>query len=402
MPIFNYQARTAEGEVQTGRVDAPTKRGASDILQRHGLIPVALEEAKEVPIYARRIKFLERVKIRDIVIFSRQLTTLFEAEVPLVGSLQTVATQTSNNLFKEIIFEISADVEAGTAFSDALSRHTDVFSDFYIQMVKAGEASGRLDEVLNYLADHLEREYQVISRVRGAMIYPAFVVVGFFIAFTVIMVFVIPQLTNILEQSGQKLPTLTRIIVGLSQFLRSSWYIFLIGLVGGGIGLLRSLKTSAGKKIWDGIQLKLPIFGGILTKMYLFRFTESLSTLIEGGLPVTRALAISRDVTGNTVYKRIIDQALSDVRNGGTIGGSLALSDAIPPLVTQMVIVGEQAGKLVEVLQNVARFYRKDVDNAIDNITSLIEPILILVMGIGVGILVAGVMIPIYNLAGSF
>ncbi|MBI1888981.1 MAG: type II secretion system F family protein [Candidatus Spechtbacteria bacterium] len=402
MPVYNYEARTKEGETQAGRVDAPTKRVASDILQRHGLVVVALEEAKEVPLYARSVKFFERVGIRDIVIFSRQITTLFEAEVPLVASLETVAAQTENRRFKEIIFEISADVEAGTAFSEALGRHADVFSDFYIQMVKAGEASGRMDQTLNYLADHMEREYQVISRVRGALIYPAFVIVGFSVAFSVLMIFVIPHLTSILEQSGQALPVLTKLIIGVSKFLRSSWYILLLGLVGGGAATLRYVKTPTGKKMWDRIQLKFPVFGGILTKMYLFRFAESLSTLIEGGLPVTRALAIARDVTGNTLYKGIINEALEDVKRGGTIGGSLALSDAIPPLVTQMVVVGEQAGKLVQVLQNVARFYRKDVDNAIDNITSLIEPILILVMGVGVGLLVAGVMIPIYNLAGSF
>ena len=402
MAIFNYQARTKEGEIQNGRVEAVNKRFAADILQREGLIVVAIEETKEVPIYARRIKFFEKIKVKDVVIFSRQLTTLFEAEVPLVTALQTVGNQTANSHFKEKIFEISADVEGGSSLSEAVSRHTGVFSDFYIHMVRAGEASGKLNNILSYLADHMEREYEIISKVKGAMIYPAFVVSAFLIAMVVMMIFVIPQLTGILKESGQELPLMTKIIIGTSDFLRSYWYILFIAVGGSVVLFFKYLKTAGGKLFWDRAQLKLPIFGPLLTKVYLFRFTESLSTLIEGGLPISRALSISRDITGNIVYKDIIDDALKGVRKGGTIAGTLALYKDIPPLVTQMISVGEQAGKLVSVLRSVARFYQKDVDNAMDNITSLIEPILIVAMGLGVGALVAGVMLPIYNMVGSF
>jgi len=402
MAIYTYEARTKRGEVEGGRVEAADKRAAVETLQRQGLVVVAIEEKREVPIYARRIKFFERIKIKDIVIFSRQLTTLFEAEVPLVTSLQTVAKQTGNTLFREKIFEISSDIEGGSSLSDAFGRHKDVFSEFYVNMVKAGETSGKLDEILIYLGDHMEKEYAVISKVRGAMIYPAFVVAGFLIASSVLLIFVIPQLTGILLQSGKELPTITNIIVVTSDFLRAFWPFLLLGIVGGIIGFVRYIKTETGKKIWDRVQLKLPIFGPILTRVYLFRFAESLSTLIEGGLPITRALEISRDVVGNTVYKAVLDEARDSVRRGGTIGATLALYNEVPSLVTQMVVVGEQAGKLVAVLRNVARFYQREVDNATDNITSLIEPILITTMGIGVGLLVAGVMIPIYNLVGSY
>ena len=402
MAIFNYQARSKDGETQTGRVEAPNKKMATDILHRHNLIVVAIEEAKEVPIYARRIKFFERIKSKDIVIFSRQLTTLFEAEVPLVTALQTISRQTENMSFREKISEISADIEGGTSLSDALSRHPDIFSDFYVQMVRAGEVSGKIDEILNYLAEHIERQYEVASKVKGAMLYPVFVILSFFIALTVMMIFVIPQLTSILEQSGQDLPLLTDIIIGSSVFMRSYWYILLAVVVAGPIFFTRYIKTDAGKKFWDRAQLNLPIFGGILRKVYLFRFAESLATLVEGGIPITRALSISAEVTGNTVYKEIIKEAQREVQGGGTIAGALVVHGDIPPLVTQMISVGEQAGKLVGVLKNVARFYQKDVDNAVDNIASLIEPILIVVMGLGVGLLVVGVMMPIYNMAGAF
>jgi len=402
MPIYNYQARTKGGDVRTGRVEAASKKRAIEVLQHNELIVVAVEEIKEVPIYARRVKFLERIKSKDIVILTRQLTTLFEAEVPLVAALQTVANQTESSLLREKLFEMSADVEGGGSLSDALSKHPGIFSEFYLNMVRSGELSGKLQEVLTYLADHIEREYLVVSRVKGAMIYPAFVLTGFLVTFAIMMIFVIPQLSSILEESGQELPIFTEIIIGVSEFVRSSWYILLFGIVGGIILFLRYIKTESGKAIWDRAQLKLPIFGGILTKVYLFRFTESLGTLIEGGVSITQALAVSRDVTGNTVYKSIINEVQDEVKRGGTIGGALVLHTEIPPLVTQMIAVGEQAGKLVPVLRNVARFYQKDVDNAIDNITSLIEPILIVTMGLGVGLLVAGVMLPIYNMVGAF
>jgi len=212
MAVFNYQARTKKGDVQVGRVEAPNKKVAADILQRHGLVVVAIEQIQEAPIYARRLKIFERIKIKDIVIFSQQLSTLFEAEVPLVSALQTVSNQTDNTLFREKISEISAEIEGGSSLSDALSKHTDVFSEFYVHMVRAGETSGKLDEALSYLAGHMEREYEVNSKVRGAMIYPAFVISAFFIALTVMMVFVIPRLTGILEESGQELPIFTKII----------------------------------------------------------------------------------------------------------------------------------------------------------------------------------------------
>lgn len=402
MSIFTYQARTKKGDIETGRVEAGDKRAAEKILQKHDLIVIAIEEAKEVPVYARRLKFFERIKIRDTVIFSRQLTTLFEAEVPLVTALQTVGNQTENTSLREKIFEIASDVEGGSSLSESFGRHRDVFSNFYVSMVKAGETSGKLDEIFIYLANHIEKEYEVISKVRGALIYPAFVVTGFFIASAMLLIFVIPQLTSILEQSGQKLPLTTTLIIGASDFVSSFWWLLLIGIVGGGITFLRYIKTETGKKFWDHAQLKLPIFGRILVKVYLFRFAESLSTLIEGGLPITKAMEISSEVVGNTVYKNIFNDAQNSVRNGGSIGGTLALHKEVPPLVTQMVVVGEQAGKLVAVLKNVAHFYQREVDNATDNITSLIEPILITTMGIGVGILVAGVMLPIYNMVGTF
>jgi len=400
--VFNYQARTKEGEIQEGRVEATSKESAAEILQRHGLIVTLIERSQDVPIYSRNIKIFQGVKKKEIVIFCRQLTTLFASEIPLVMALRTIARQTRNPVFREKVSEIAADVEGGLPFSDALSKHKKIFSEFYVQMVKAGEVSGKLDEILVYLADNIEREYQVASKIKGAMIYPAFITFAFGTVVLMIMIFVIPQLQDIFEESGQDLPFLTRVIVGASDFLRTRWYVLIVLLPVIGFFVWKYRQTEAGRQILDRIKLKIPVFGGILKKVYLFRFSESLGTLIKGGIPIIKSLTIAGDVTGNEVFRRIVHGARDSIKRGASLGEGLVIYDEIPPLVSQMVAVGEQAGKLDMVLDTISDFYEKEVNVAIDSLTSLIEPLMLVIMGLGVGLLVAGVMLPIYNMAGTF
>ncbi|OGZ58669.1 MAG: hypothetical protein A2827_03385 [Candidatus Spechtbacteria bacterium RIFCSPHIGHO2_01_FULL_43_30] len=402
MSVFNYQARTKEGEIQEGRVEATSKESAAEILQRHGLIVTLIERSQDVPIYSRNIKIFQGVKKKEIVIFCRQLTTLFASEIPLVMALRTIARQTRNPVFREKVSEIAADVEGGLPFSDALSKHKKIFSEFYVQMVKAGEVSGKLDEILVYLADNIEREYQVASKIKGAMIYPAFITFAFGTVVLMIMIFVIPQLQDIFEESGQDLPFLTRVIVGASDFLRTRWYVLIVLLPVIGFFVWKYRQTEAGRQILDRIKLKIPVFGGILKKVYLFRFSESLGTLIKGGIPIIKSLTIAGDVTGNEVFRRIVHGARDSIKRGASLGEGLVIYDEIPPLVSQMVAVGEQAGKLDMVLDTISDFYEKEVNVAIDSLTSLIEPLMLVIMGLGVGLLVAGVMLPIYNMAGTF
>ncbi|OGZ59145.1 MAG: hypothetical protein A3B96_03865 [Candidatus Spechtbacteria bacterium RIFCSPHIGHO2_02_FULL_43_15b] len=402
MSVFNYQARTKEGEIQEGRVEATSKESAAEILQRHGLIVTLIERSQDVPIYSRNIKIFQGVKKKEIVIFCRQLTTLFASEIPLVMALRTIARQTRNPVFREKVSEIAADVEGGVPFSDALSKHKKIFSEFYVQMVKAGEVSGKLDEILVYLADNIEREYQVASKIKGAMIYPAFITFAFGTVVLMIMIFVIPQLQDIFEESGQDLPFLTRVIVGASDFLRTRWYVLIVLLPVIGFFVWKYRQTEAGRQILDRIKLKIPVFGGILKKVYLFRFSESLGTLIKGGIPIIKSLTIAGDVTGNEVFRRIVHGARDSIKRGASLGEGLVIYDEIPPLVSQMVAVGEQAGKLDMVLDTISDFYEKEVNVAIDSLTSLIEPLMLVIMGLGVGLLVAGVMLPIYNMAGTF
>lgn len=400
---FDYQARTKEGVLQSGVVEAGSSEAAVSILQRHGLIIVSLNLKRRVALFARDITLFQRIKGKDLVIFSRQLATLFEAQVPVVESFQALIKQTEKVVFKIVLTRVLNDVEGGMSLSKALSRHPKVFSNFYIGMIKSGEAAGKLQDVFSYLADHTEREYYLTSKVRGAMMYPAFILIAFVGVGLLMMVYVVPQLTAILEETGQELPFTTRILIASSRIIRD-WFWFIIFIpIGAIIALWRYTQTPEGLEARDELLLKVPIIGGLLKKVYLARFSENLSTLIKGGLPIIQALKVSGDVVGNTVYKTILKEAIKEVKGGGSISDTLSnYPMAFPRFVTQMVATGEKTGKLVQILKNVSTFYQREVDNMTDNLTQLIEPVLIVVLGAGVGMLVASILMPIYNIAGGF
>ncbi|MDP3800005.1 MAG: type II secretion system F family protein [bacterium] len=399
---FNYQARTAQGSIQTGVVEAPNKDVAVETLHRYGLVILEiLEEEKGFALsLSGELPFFNKVKNQDLVIFSRQLSVLFDAQVPLVQALRTLSEQSSPAL-KKIIKEVSTDVDSGTSFSQSLEKFPKVFSFFYISVVRAGEVSGRLQEVLSYLADHEERSYDLNKKVKGALTYPIFIISSLVVVGAVMMIFVIPQLTGVLVESGQELPIITKGIIGLSNFLRNYWWLALLIAGGIGTGSWYALQTKQGKDTWDKIKLHLPIFGGIFRKIYLARFSENLGTLIKGGIPIIQSLTITADVVGNFVFKTIILKAREEVRRGSTINSVFALEKDIPPIVSQMVMIGEQTGKLDLLLGKIATFFQKDVDNIMENLTSLIQPLLILILGIAAGVLVAAILLPIYNLSSG-
>lgn len=399
---FNYQARTAQGAVQTGTVEAPSRDAAIETLHRSGL--VILEIAQEKKGFALSLQselpFFNRVKNQELVIFSRQLAVLFDAQVPLVQALRTMAEQSPPAL-KKIVMEIAADVDAGTAFSQSLEKFPKVFSYFYVSVVRAGEASGRLQEVLNYLADHEERSYDLNKKVKGALTYPIFIVSSLAVVGAVMMIFVVPQLTSVLQESGQELPFLTQVIIGISDFLKGYWWaviLILIGLAGGAWYLMQS---QLGRDYWDAAKLKLPIFGNIFKKIYLARLSENLGTLIKGGIPIIQSLSITADVVGNKVFKDIVLKAREEVRRGNTINSVFSTEKSVPPMVAQMIMIGEQTGKLDLLLSKIASFYQKEVDNVMENLTSLIQPVLILILGGAAGVLVAAILLPIYNLSSG-
>lgn len=403
MAVFTYQARTKEGELQIGTVEASSSDSAIGILQRNNLIVVEVHAEAEIPLYLRKVEIFRRVSKREVVAFSRQLATLFEADVPIIQSLKTLGDQTFNPYFKGKIFEIMNEVDGGAPLSRAFESHSDVFSSFYVSMVRSGELSGRLQETLTYLADHIERDYQITSQIRNSLTYPAFVLFGFIVVGVLMMSFVIPQLTAVLEESGQELPLVTRIIIGISNFTR-------IALVPGFVLFAFLLflswqynKTDEGKRFFDKIVLNVPLLGSILRNIYISRFAENLGTLITGGLPIAQALNVSAATIGNTIYRDTILKAEQAVRRGEAISETLKTAPKeFPPIVTQMVATGEQTGKLDFILKNLAIFYQREVRMVVDNLLGFIEPVLIVVLGLAVGVLVAAILVPIYNLVGAF
>ncbi len=396
---FNYQARSKTGEIQSGVVDALSREAAFAVLRAHGIFVTALEE-KVSPFYAKKLKIFQRITKKDIVGFSRQLAIMLKSKVSLTETFRTLARQTKNPNFREIISKVGKDVEGGTPLSKALGSFPKVFSSFFINMVKSGEASGKLSDAFLYLADYLEREYNFRGKIIEAMIYPLFVLLVFSAVAILMIVYILPQLTSVLEETGQQLPLITRLVMALSDFLKSRGWIVILVIIFLAIFIFRYLKSKKGKKVFDRILLKLPLIGPFLRKFYLSRFALNLSTLVSGGLPISQALEITGEVVGNEEYKKIIRETRDEVEKGTTISIILArYPKFISPLFYQMIVVGEKTGSLGSSLKNVVEFYREDVDRSLNNFVRLLEPIFIILLGILVGGLVAAVIIPIYSIA---
>ncbi|OGZ40865.1 MAG: hypothetical protein A3B04_03765 [Candidatus Portnoybacteria bacterium RIFCSPLOWO2_02_FULL_39_11] len=400
---FNYVARTQQGEMQTGVVDAATRNIAIETLQSRKLVLLDLRAKNTGSLFTMQFKIFQRVKMKDLTNFARQLATLVSAQVPLLSSLQSLANQVENQYLKEIIVQVSGDVEGGTVFSKALSRHPKVFSDFFVNMIRAGEASGGMEASLNYLADYLEKQYYLNAKVRGALTYPAFILGSFILIAALMMILVVPKLTSFLKDSGQALPSLTQVVMAISDFLINWWWLLLIVLAGGGYYLYHAIRTSpVARQAWDEMKIKLPLFGKqVFQKIYITRIADNLSTLIQGGLSILQALQVTSEVVGNSVYQKIVAEAKEDVRIGNTLSSSFAKHKEIPAMVTQMIATGEQTGSLDVILKKLGLFYNREVDNTVATISQLIEPMLILLIGGGVAILVSAILMPIYNIANS-
>jgi len=395
---FDYQARTKAGEVQVGTVEAASREGALMLLQRHGLYVTNLEAAEGAPIYAKKLELVKTSK-KDLVVFSRQLSIMFRSKVPLVESLRTLAEQSAKADFKEKILKISEKIEGGTSFSEALASYPKLFDSFYINMVRSGEASGKLSDALDYLADHLEREYNFRSKIKGAMMYPVMILVMMVGIIFLMSFYVLPQLTEMIKETAQEIPTITKIVIAGTDFIRSWAGIALILiLAGAGVFAFRFSKTKEGKARTDRILLKVPVIKSFLKIVLVTRFAENLSTLISGGLPIARALEISGAVVGNTVYTEAIMKTSDEVKKGERVSSGLKkYPELFPPMFTTMVLVGEETGALDSTLINVVKFYQAEVDRALDSFLRILEPLLIMVLGGGVGVLIASILLPLYQ-----
>lgn len=394
---FNYQARTKEGKSQVGVVEASNREAAFRVLKSYNLYVTILEKV-DVPFYAQKVKFLERVTKKDVVLFSRQLAIMFKSKVPVVETLRTIGKQMRKATFREKILKITEAVEGGTPLSKAFSLYPKVFSPFYVNMVKSGEASGKLSEIFKYLADYLEKEEGFRSKIKAAMIYPIFILIVFVAVVGIIMAYVIPQLAEVLQGTGQELPLVTKIVITVSNFFKQQWWAVLLIMFALIAGLVYFFRTETGKDISDRTLVRIPIVKAFFRKLYLSRFALNLSTLISGGLPIAQALQITSEVVGNNVYRDIIIETKEGVKRGEQISVLMERHPSfISPLFYQMVVAGERTGSLGTALLNVVEFYQDDVDRSLDTFVRLLEPIFIVILGGVVAGLMGAVLMPLYS-----
>jgi len=398
---FVYQGRTKEGQVKSGVIEAGAVQNAAEILRQQGLFITFLK--KEDPGVLGKIRFFEGVSGKDVAVFSRQLAVMFRANVSLVESLRTVGGQLPNQNFREKILKISQIVESGSPLSAALARYSDIFSPFFVSMVKAGEVSGNLSEQFNYLADYLEKQYYLAGKVKAAMVYPAVIVAVMVGVLFLLAYFVMPNLTAMLQDSEMELPALTKFVIGFTDFIRGTGgIIVLLGMIAAIVAVLKIARTKGGKLFFDNLALRLPVFKNLLKMLYVSRFADNLSILIAGGIPIVKALEITSEIVGNEIYRAAVLKVADGVRKGQTVSSVLFnYPELFPPMFSQMVLVGEQTGSMEKSLLVMVNFYEKETERAIDGMLILIEPALIITLGLLVGGVVASVMVPLYQSMGN-
>ncbi len=401
MPIFKYKAENASGHIKRGKEVALSDTEVISKLRKKELNPISVVNVTNT-FESKFLMTIAPIKTKDLAIFSRQFSVMISANVTVVESLLILVDQTANLSLKNMISEIAFEVDAGSFLSEAFGKRPKIFSEFFINIVRSGETSGKLDEVLNYLADEMEKSYDMVSKIRGAMIYPVFITTALIGVGIVLMVYVIPNLTAILTETNAKLPLSTRLVIGASSFLKSYLIFIVLVLIGLGFLVRVYIKTYTGRRHLDVIKLKMPIFGKLFKYIYLMRFTRSLATLLKGGVTITKGLEITADVVGNIIYKELILETLESINDGNPLSTVMEASSYVPKMVPQMIAVGEKTGKIDSVLDRVTTFYSRETTNMLDNLSKLMEPIIMVIMGIGVGIMVAAVILPMYNLASQF
>jgi type IV pilus assembly protein PilC len=397
---FNYKAKNKDGKIQSGEVVAVDSNKAESLLGENGLVIISLEK-QEADILEKFNPFGKSVKNKELVLFSRQLSTLISARVPIIQALRILQDQITGKYLLSIITDLISAVENGDSLSNALAKYQNVFGNVYVNLVMSGEASGSLDKSLVYLADQMEKDYELKGKVKSAMTYPIFVLSAL-VGITFLMFkFVLPNLTSVLLAQGGSLPITTQIIIAITNFINAFWWLVLIVLAALILGTRYYLSTEGGARNFDIVKIKFPIIGPIFQKIYLARFARNLSTLVIGGIPIIKALQIVAEIINNTIYREILLDTVDKIKAGKTISEGLAGHPEFPGIVTQMVSVGEQTAQLDEIMGKLASFYEKEVDSQVSTLTTLLEPLIMIILGIGVGVLVSGILLPIYNLANT-
>ena len=403
MAKYKYRARTKKGELQVGVVNALSRHEAAGILSGHDLYVLLLSEVKTDVWYNVFLEFANRVKSKDLMIFTRQFATLLSAQIPLDETLVTLRRQTRNVTLHSILTEVSADIEAGLSLSQSLEKYSKVFSGFYVSMVRSAEVTGRIDEAVSFLADYIEKQSELLGKVRNALIYPVVMIGLFFVVGGIMIVVVFPQIGPVFEEAGVELPIFTRILINGGTFIAQWWWAVLAVLITFGFVAVDYFRTPEGRTFADEVLFHVPVVNTLLKKLYVARFSESLSVLIKGGIPITQAVEITGHTVGNAAYREALHEISIVLQKGESLSAGLIKHENLfPPLVSQMTAVGERTGRLDVLLEKIAEFYAREVDGLIGGLVELIQPLLMVIIGVLVGGLFASILIPIYNLASSF
>ncbi|MEK9131314.1 MAG: type II secretion system F family protein [Patescibacteria group bacterium] len=399
--LFNYTAVDTSGHPTSGGIEAVNQEVAIASLQRRGLIISSIVSADKGEGLGLRLTFFDRVSNKDVVILSRQMATLFQAQVSALRVFRLLAEETDSVLLSKTLTQVADDIQGGNSISKSLARHPKVFSEFYVNMIKSGEESGKLDSTLAYLADYLDRSYEVSSKAKNALIYPAFVMITFVSVMILMLTVVIPKISVILTQSGQDVPIYTEVVIGISNFFVDYGAFLLIILAVAVIFFVRFIQTDIGKLSFDRFKLSIPLVRNLYIKLALSRIADNMNTMLSSGIPMIRALELTAAVVENTVYKQVLTQAVEAVKGGSSVSDAFSRHTEIPGIMVQMVKIGEETGELGNILKTLATFYTREVNNAVDTMVDLIEPVMIVSLGLGVAFLLAAVLVPIYNISSG-
>jgi len=400
--LFLYKTINKNGKREEGSIEAPNQDIAIVSLQRRGLVVSSIKEKDESGgDILKKIPFLNRVSNKDIVILSRQMSTLFEAQVSALRVFKLIGTEAENLTLRKHLLKVIDDLQGGASISSALSKHPSIFSDFYVNMVKAGEESGHIDQTFSYLADYLDRNYEVSSKAKNALIYPAFVVFTFISVMVLMFTVIVPKIGVIIKESAQEIPFYTKIVFWVSDLFVNNWMIMLLALFVLVAGFIWYGRTKEGRRWISNTRLYIPYVGNLYRKLYLSRFSDNMSTMVLSGIPMLKAIEVTSSIIDNQIYKEILNEALIKVKAGQALSAALSEREEIPGMLTQMIKVGEESGELGSILKTMSKFYQREVMNAVDTLVGMIEPIMIVALGVGVGVLLASILMPIYNVASS-
>lgn len=400
--IFSYKAVDDKNLPVSGTIDTVNQELAISSLQKRGYTIVSIvQSGQDKGFLSKNFNLFGGIKNKDVVILSKQMSTLFNAQVSALRIFQLLAAEMEKPALRKVLMEVSDDIQTGSSISLALSKYPKVFNNFYVNMVKAGEESGKLDNTFEYLAEYMERNYEVSSKVKNALIYPGFVISTFLAVMILMLVVVIPKISSIIIDSGQEIPVYTKIVIGASNFLVNFGPLFLVFVIVGGFMFIRYLLSSKGKVFMSNAKLRIPYISNLYKKLYLSRISDNLNTMLTSGIPMIKSLELTSSVVDNSIYENMMSQVIEDVKSGFPLSDSFGKHSQIPGILVAMTRVGEETGQVGDMLKTLARFYQKEVMTAVDTLVDLIEPMMIVLLGLGVGFLLASVLIPIYNISSS-